>query len=52
MKEIPQVYLQELNENELTEEVSKPIINSVKNRGNLACPGKSTGVTWEIDGLY
>jgi hypothetical protein len=26
--------------------------DSVRNRGNLACPGKSTGVTWEIDGPY
>ena len=27
-------------------------IDSVRNRGNLVCPGTSTEVTWEIDCLH
>jgi hypothetical protein len=52
MKEALQVFMQELNASELFDEVSKNDLDSVKNRRNLVCFGKSTGVTWEINCLY
>lgn len=52
LKEAFQVIMQELNESELIDEVSKLTKDRVRNQSNLIYFGKSTEVTWEIYGLY
>ena len=51
LKEAFQVFMQELNESELSDEVSKLTKGRVRNQGNLIYFGTSTEVTWKIDGL-
>ena len=51
LKEAFQVIMQELNESELSDEVSKLTKGRVRNQGNLIYFGTSTEVTWKIDGL-
>ena len=43
LKEIPQVFIQELNESELTEEVSKPIKTVSETGGTKPVPGRVQG---------
>ena len=51
LKEAFQVFMQELNESELSDEVSKLTKGRVRNQSNLIYSGISTEVTWKIDGL-